>query len=66
MIDEKLEAAAQGHRQQAASGLAAGDLSCQLIEPFAPDFKALRHELNVAVKQMDQVNQQNAVMVEEA
>ena len=65
MIDEKLEAV-QGHRQQAASGLAAGDLSCQLIEPFAPDVEALRHELNAAVKQMGQVNQQNAVIVEEA
>jgi hypothetical protein len=50
-VDEKLEAA--------------GGLSFQLIEPFTTEFKAMRHELNAAVKYIDQVNQQNAVMVEE-
>ena len=33
--------------------LATGDLSFQLVEPFAPDFEALRHDLNSAVQQLE-------------
>ena len=32
--------------------LAAGDLSFQLTEPFAPDFEALRHDFNQSVEQL--------------
>jgi methyl-accepting chemotaxis protein len=32
--------------------LAAGDLSCQLNDAFAPDFEALRHDFNTSVKQL--------------
>ena len=53
------DAAAQKRLQQATSGLAsglkrlaAGDLSFELSEPFAPDFEALRHDLNGAVAQL--------------
>jgi methyl-accepting chemotaxis protein len=53
------EAAAQTRLQEATSGLAsglkrlaAGDLSFELTEPFAPDFEALRHDLNAAVAQL--------------
>ncbi len=53
------EAAAQKRLQEATSGLAsglkrlaAGDLSFELTEPFAPDFEALRHDLNGAVSQL--------------
>ncbi|KQR69946.1 methyl-accepting chemotaxis protein [Rhizobium sp. Leaf341] len=53
------EAAAQERLQQATSGLAAGlrrlasgDLGFQLNEAFAPDFEALRHDLNGAVGQL--------------
>ncbi len=58
-IAEEAEAAAQARLLQATSGLAsglkrlaAGDLSFQLAEPFAPDFEALRHDLNAAVSQL--------------
>ncbi|MDO9415952.1 HAMP domain-containing methyl-accepting chemotaxis protein [Pararhizobium sp.] len=58
-IAQEAEAAAQLRLQQATSGLAtglkrlaAGDLSFQLHEPFAPDFEALRHDLNTAVSQL--------------
>jgi methyl-accepting chemotaxis protein len=53
------EAAAQKRLQQATSGLAsglkrlaAGDLSFELTEAFAPDFEALRHDLNGAIGQL--------------
>jgi len=53
------EAAAQKRLQEATSGLAtglrrlaAGDLGFQLNEPFAPDFEALRRDLNGAVSQL--------------
>ncbi len=32
--------------------LAAGDLSFQLVEPFAPDFESLRGDLNATLKQL--------------
>jgi methyl-accepting chemotaxis protein len=58
-LTQKAEAAAQARLQQATSGLAAGlrrlaarDLSFQLNDAFAPDFEALRHDLNAAVKQL--------------
>jgi methyl-accepting chemotaxis protein len=58
-LTEEAEAAAQERLQQATSGLAAGlrrlaagDLSFQLNDAFAPDFEALRHDLNAAVKQL--------------
>lgn len=45
---------------QATTGLAAalrrlagGDLSFELNEPFAPDFEALRHDLNQTIRQLD-------------
>jgi methyl-accepting chemotaxis protein len=45
---------------QATTGLAAalhrlaeGDLSFELNEPFAPDFEALRHDLNRTIRQLD-------------
>jgi methyl-accepting chemotaxis protein len=53
------EAAAQKRLQEATSGLAsglkrlaAGDLSFELTEAFAPDFEALRHDLNGAIAQL--------------
>ncbi|MCW0000429.1 methyl-accepting chemotaxis protein [Pararhizobium sp. YC-54] len=58
-LTQEAEAAAQARLQQATSGLAsglrrlaAGDLSFQLNDAFAPDFEALRHDLNAAVKQL--------------
>jgi methyl-accepting chemotaxis protein len=58
-LQEEAEAAAQQRLRQATSGLAgglrrlaAGDLSFQLTEPFAPDFEQLRHDLNSAVAQL--------------
>ena len=58
-VAEEAEAAARERLLQATSGLAsglkrlaAGDLSFQLNEPFAPDFEALRHDLNAAVSQL--------------
>ncbi|WP_426125096.1 methyl-accepting chemotaxis protein [Pararhizobium sp. PWRC1-1] len=58
-LTQEAEAAAQERLQQATSGLAtglrrlaAGDLSFQLDDAFAPDFEALRHDLNAAVKQL--------------
>jgi methyl-accepting chemotaxis protein len=36
--------------------LAAGDLSFQLEEAFAPDFEALRHDFNQSVKQLSANN----------
>jgi methyl-accepting chemotaxis protein len=34
--------------------LASGDLGFQLLEPFAPDFEDLRHDLNAAVEQLSE------------
>ncbi|MBW6424800.1 CHASE3 domain-containing protein [Rhizobium sp. XQZ8] len=60
-LTEAAEAAAQARLNEATAGLAAGlrkiaagDLSFQLDEPFAPDFEALRHDLNGAVKQLSE------------
>jgi methyl-accepting chemotaxis protein len=53
------EAVAQARLNEATAGLAAGlrrlasgDLAFELIEPFASDFEALRHDLNTAVAQL--------------
>ncbi|RWX81870.1 HAMP domain-containing protein [Neorhizobium lilium] len=58
-LTAEAEAAAQKRLQEATSGLAtglrrlaAGDLGFQLSEAFAPDFEALRHDLNDAVEQL--------------
>ncbi|KQS83247.1 MULTISPECIES: methyl-accepting chemotaxis protein [unclassified Rhizobium] len=60
-LTAEAETAAQRRLQQATSGLAgglkrlaAGDLSFQLTEPFAPDFESLRHDLNTAVSQLQE------------
>ncbi|MDM9620153.1 methyl-accepting chemotaxis protein [Rhizobium sp. S96] len=60
-MQEEAEAAAQVRLRQATAGLAdglrrlaAGDLSFELSEPFAPDFEQLRHDLNQAVNQLGQ------------
>nr|WP_298101094.1 methyl-accepting chemotaxis protein [uncultured Shinella sp.] len=60
-LTAEAEAAAQKRLQEATSGLAvglrrlaAGDLDFQLDDPFAPDFEALRHDLNGAVGQLGQ------------
>ncbi|MDM9649417.1 HAMP domain-containing methyl-accepting chemotaxis protein [Rhizobium sp. S163] len=53
------EEAAQARLNEATAGLAAGlkrlaagDLAFELTDPFAPDFEALRHDLNGAVAQL--------------
>ncbi len=53
------EATAQARLDEATSGLAAGlkrlaagDLGFRIDQPFAPDFEALRHDLNNAVQQL--------------
>ncbi|SES28075.1 HAMP domain-containing methyl-accepting chemotaxis protein [Rhizobium sp. NFR03] len=58
-LTAEAEAAAQLRLQEATAGLAAGlrrlasgDLSFQLNDAFAPDFDALRHDLNGAVSQL--------------
>ncbi|KQS75231.1 chemotaxis protein [Rhizobium sp. Leaf384] len=58
-LTAEAEAAAQQRLNEATSGLAsglkrlaAGDLTFQLDEPFSPDFEALRHDLNNAVRQL--------------
>lgn len=58
-LTAEAEAAAQQRLNEATSGLAvglrrlaAGDLGFQLTEVFAPDFEALRHDLNGAVKEL--------------
>jgi methyl-accepting chemotaxis protein len=55
----KAETAAQARLNEATAGLAAGlkrlaagDLAFELTDPFAPDFEALRHDLNGAVAQL--------------
>jgi methyl-accepting chemotaxis protein len=60
-LTAEAEAAAQQRLQEATSGLAAGlrrlaagDLSFELTDAFAPDFEALRHDLNGAVAQLGQ------------
>ncbi|KGF69838.1 chemotaxis protein [Hoeflea sp. BAL378] len=56
---ERAEADAAARLKIATSGLAtglqrlaAGDLSFQLDEPFAPDFEALRHDFNQSIRQL--------------
>jgi methyl-accepting chemotaxis protein len=58
-LTAKAEAEAQARLDQATAGLAgglkrlaAGDLAFELTDPFAPDFEALRHDLNNAVRQL--------------
>ena len=58
-LTAEAEAAAQQRLQEATAGLAsglrrlaAGDLGFQLNDPFAPDFEALRHDLNGAVTEL--------------
>jgi len=58
-LASEAEAAAQERLQEATAGfaaglrrLAAGDLTFQLTEPFAPEFETLRHDLNAAVAQL--------------
>lgn len=60
-LTEQAEAAARLKLQQATSSLAtglrrlaAGDLGFQLLEPFAPDFEDLRHDLNAVVEQLSE------------
>ncbi|KAA0698048.1 methyl-accepting chemotaxis protein [Neorhizobium sp. P12A] len=59
-VTAEAEASAQARLTEATAGLAsglrllaAGDLSFELSEPFAPDFETLRHDLNNAVSQLD-------------
>ncbi|WP_225245273.1 methyl-accepting chemotaxis protein [Agrobacterium tomkonis] len=59
-FQREAEAEAQARLMQATSGLAAalhrlaaGDLSFELSEPFAPDFETLRHDLNRTIRQLD-------------
>lgn len=59
-FQREAEAEAQARLMQATSGLAAalhrlaaGDLSFELNEPFAPDFETLRHDLNRTIRQLD-------------
>ncbi|WP_426130482.1 methyl-accepting chemotaxis protein [Pararhizobium sp. PWRC1-1] len=58
-VVQEAEDAAQARLRRATSGLAnglqrlaAGDLSFLLTEAFSPDFEALRHDLNAAIKQL--------------
>ncbi|KQR77684.1 methyl-accepting chemotaxis protein [Rhizobium sp. Leaf341] len=58
-LTAEAEASARERMQQATSGLAtglrrlaAGDLGFQLDQAFAPDFEALRHDLNGAIAQL--------------
>ncbi|MCV3764691.1 methyl-accepting chemotaxis protein [Rhizobium sp. TRM95796] len=58
-LTAKAEAEAQARLDQATAGLAGGlkrladgDLAFELVEPFSPDFEALRHDLNNAVRQL--------------
>ncbi|MCD7111170.1 HAMP domain-containing methyl-accepting chemotaxis protein [Rhizobium sp. DKSPLA3] len=58
-LTAEAEAAARERMQQATSGLAtglrrlaSGDLGFQLDQAFAPDFEALRHDLNGAIGQL--------------
>ncbi|MCZ7448668.1 HAMP domain-containing methyl-accepting chemotaxis protein [Agrobacterium rhizogenes] len=59
-FQREAEDQAQARLMQATGGLAAalrrlaaGDLSFELDEPFAPDFEALRHDLNRTIRQLD-------------
>ena len=49
---ERLRIATSG-LAQGLKRLSSGDLSFQLVEPFAPDFEALRHDFNNSVKQLN-------------
>ena len=58
-LASEAEAAAQQRLEQATAGLAgglrrlaAGELDFQLNDAFAPDFEALRHDLNGAISQL--------------
>ena len=58
-LTAEAEASARERMQQATSGLAtglrrlaSGDLGFQLDQAFAPDFEALRHDLNDAIAQL--------------
>jgi len=58
-LQQEAEAVAQRKLQEATVGiagalkrLAAGDLAFELTEPFAPEFEALRNDLNAAVAQL--------------
>ena len=58
-LQQEAEAVAQRKLQEATVGiagalkrLAAGDLAFELKEPFAPEFEALRNDLNAAVAQL--------------
>ncbi|AYG70047.1 MULTISPECIES: methyl-accepting chemotaxis protein [unclassified Rhizobium] len=60
-VTAEAEAAAQQRLREATVGLAgglkrlaAGDLSFQLTEPFAPDFETLRSDLNGAITQLNE------------
>ena len=64
-LQQEAESHAREMLQQATSGFAAalarlaeGDLSFRLHEPFAPDFEALRHDLNQTVEQLADVMHQ--------
>ncbi|MFC6446554.1 HAMP domain-containing methyl-accepting chemotaxis protein [Shinella zoogloeoides] len=71
-LQEEAEAAAQQRLREATSGLAgglrrlaAGDLTFQLTEPFAPDFEELRNDLNAAVDQLGEALRAVAQSVDE-
>ncbi|MCQ4635074.1 MCP four helix bundle domain-containing protein [Shinella sp. CPCC 100929] len=71
-LQEEAEAAAQQRLRQATSGLAAGlrrlsagELDFELNEPFAPDFDALRSDLNSAVGQLGEALRAVAQSVDE-
>ncbi|QLF68110.1 methyl-accepting chemotaxis protein [Peteryoungia desertarenae] len=49
---ERLRIATSG-LAQGLKRLSSGDLSFQLVEPFAPDFEGLRHDFNNSVKQLN-------------
>ncbi|PYE29111.1 methyl-accepting chemotaxis protein [Rhizobium sp. PP-CC-3A-592] len=60
-LTAEAEASARERMQQATSGLAtglrrlaSGDLGFQLDQAFAPDFEALRHDLNGAIGQLSE------------
>ena len=71
-LQEEAEAAAQKRLREATSGLAgglrrlaAGDLTFQLTEAFAPDFEELRNDLNAAVGQLGEALRAVAQSVDE-
>ncbi len=61
-LQQEAEAAAQLRLREATAGLAAGlqrlaggDLSFELTEPFASDFESLRENLNITLRQLNDV-----------